>query len=504
MKRLVLLFTFAFLGVCSGCGAFRSVPNRVPASYLVGGGVPQDTIVKVKGDSSLTVKPDSSATGLSTDSSAAQKSMNDTSKVYSDSLLRAITLRDSLIRDSIIRDSIIRDSIVRDSLEKVAAMQEPIRYDFSPVYQTDVYVPSQQNVPSGEYSGITYLGGNRYAVVHDKLKGGGIVFFDIAITNNGKVASAKATVPAFTSNSKVSGRDNEGVAFVPAASSFSEAAQASESGTISGTLFVSAESNQSIVEYTLEGKETGRSLKIPSAFGKDKINSNNGFEALTYNALTKTFWTTTETPLKADGKDSRLLRLQSFGSNLKAAKQYLYKMDSPVKSAAEASAAKAYVHGVPALVALDDGSLIVLEREVYVPNGGLFAKALGSFTRTLLYVVTPGGSSSGSSTLSSTAPPQQSSSSTNLSSSTKASALSSSAQKSSSSGAQKSSSSSPELLEKRLLVSFSTSSLNLANYEGMCLGPELPGGWHTLILIADSQGGSSGLTSEYIKVLVFR
>lgn len=499
MKRLVLLFTFAFLGVCSGCGAFRSVPNRVPASYLVGGGVPQDTIVKVKGDSSLTVKPDSSATGVLNDNSAI---LNDTSKVYSDSLRRAITLRDSLIRDSIIRDSIIRDSlvrdsIVRDSLEKVAAMHEPIRYDFSPVYQTDVYVPSQQNVPSGEYSGITYLGGNRYAVVHDKLKGGGIVFFDIAITNNGKVASAKATVPAFTSNSKVSGRDNEGVAFVPAASSFSEAAQASESGTISGTLFVSAESNQSIVEYTLEGKETGRSLKVPSAFGKDKINSNNGFEALTYNALTKTFWTTTETPLKADGKESRLLRLQSFGSNLKAAKQYLYKMDSPVKSAAEASAAKAYVHGVPALVALDDGSLIVLEREVYVPNGGLFAKALGSFTRTLLYVVSPNGSSS-TSTLTSTAPPQQSSSSTN------ASAASSAAQKSSSSSAQKSSSSSPELLEKRLLVSFSTSSLNLANYEGMCLGPELPGGWHTLILIADSQGGSSGLTSEYIKVLVFR
>ena len=416
--------------------------------------MPQDTIVKVKGDSSLTAKPDSTETQKNSSLRSSQ----------SDSLLRAATLRDSilrdsLIRDSLIRDSLVRDSLVRDSLEKVAAMKEPIRYDFSPVYQTDLYVPSQQHVPAGQYSGITYLGGNRYAVVHDKLNGGGIVFFDIAITNNGKVASAKATIPAFTSGSKVTGRDNEGIAFVPAESSYSEAARASESGTISGTLFVSAESNQSIVEYTLEGKETGRSLKVPSAFGKDKINSNNGFEALTYNALTKTFWTTTETPLKADGKDSRLLRLQSFGSNLKAGKQYLYKMDAPVKSASEGAAARAYVHGVPAMVALDDGSLIVLEREVYVPNGGLFAKALGSFTRTLLYVVSPNGSSS---------------------------------------------TSSPELLEKRLLVSFSTSSLNLANFEGMCLGPELPGGWHTLILIADSQDGSNGLTAEYIKVLVFR
>lgn len=442
MKRLLLLSTIAFLGICSGCGAYRTAPLMAPASSLVGGGMPQDTVVKLKGDSSLTVKPDSSATA--------------------DSLLRAMTLRDSIIRDSILRDSLIRDSIVRDSLEKAAAMKEPIRYDFSPVYQTDVYVPTQQEVPAGQYSGIAYIGGNRYAVVHDKLNGGGIVFFDIAIANNGKVASAKATVPAFTSNSKVSGRDNEGIAFVPTSvNNFSDAAKAAESGTISGTLFVSSESNQNIVEYTLEGKETGRKLAVPAAFGKDKIVSNNGFEALTYNAGTKTFWTTTETPLKADGTESRLLRLQSFGSNLKAGKQYLYKMDAPVKSASEGAAAKAYVHGVPALVALDDGSLIVLEREVYVPNGGLFAKALGSFTRTMLYVVSPEGSSDASK---------------------------------SSSG----------ILEKRLLVSFSTSSLNLANYEGMCLGPELPGGWHTLILIADSQGGSSGLTAEYIKVLVFR
>ena len=435
--------------------------------------MPQDTIVT---DSSAALK-DSLLRSSQSDSLLRAMTLRDSilrDSILRDSLVRDSLFRDSLVRDSIIRDSLIRDSIVRDSLEKVAAMKEPIRYDFSPVYQTDLYVPSQQQVPAGQYSGITYLGGNRYAVVHDKLNGGGIVFFDIAITNNGKVASAKATVPAFTSGSKVTGRDNEGVAFVPAESSYSEAARASESGTISGTLFVSAESNQSIVEYTLEGKETGRSLKVPSAFGKDKINSNNGFEALTYNALTKTFWTTTETPLKSDGKDSRLLRLQSFGSNLKAGKQYLYKMDAPVKSASEGAAARAYVHGVPALVALDDGSLIVLEREVYVPNGGLFAKALGSFTRTLLYVVTPAGTAT------------------------------SSAQKSSTSGVQKSSSSSPELLEKRLLVSFSTSSLNLANFEGMCLGPELPGGWHTLILIADSQDGSNGLTAEYIKVLVFR
>ena len=491
MKRLALLSTILFLCLSSApgtvCAVLREIIYNAPQD--INSNVPQDTISRGVRDSLLrTVKQDSAGAvstpesllrdSLVRDSIIRDKIIKDS--IIRDSIIRDSIIRDSLIRDSIVRDSIIRDRIVRDSLARVAA-REAIRYDFSPVYQTDVYVPSAQEVPAGQYSGITYLGANRYAVVHDKLNGGGIVFFDIAITNNGKVASVKATVPAFTSKSKISGRDNEDIAFVPAESP--SGAEAAESGIVSGTLFISSESAQTIVEYTLEGKETGRSLKVPSAFKKDKIVANNGFEALTYNALNKTFWTTTETPLKADGKDSRLLRLQSFDSNLKAGKQYLYKMDAPVKTAAEGAAAKAYVHGVPALVALDDGSLIVLEREVYVPNGGLFVKALTSFTRTLLYVVTPEGSVSGSS-LSSTSP---------------AKSTAPSSKKSAAPSSKKS-----ELLEKRLLISFSTSSLNLANYEGMCLGPELPGGWHTLILIADSQDGSNGLTSEYIKVLAFR
>ena len=483
MKRLALLSTILFLCLSSAPGAICAMLREIiyNAPQDINSNVPQDTISRGVRDSLLrTVKQDSAGAmntpeSLLRDSLVRDSIIRDSiirDSIIRDSIIRDSIIRDSLIRDSVVRDSIIRDSIVRDSLARVAA-REAIRYDFSPVYQTDVYVPSAQEVPAGQYSGITYLGANRYAVVHDKLNGGGIVFFDIAITNNGKVASVKATVPAFTSKSKVSGRDNEDIAFVPAESV--SGAEAAESGIVSGTLFISSESAQTILEYTLEGKETGRSLKVPSAFKKDKIVANNGFEALTYNALNKTFWTTTETPLKADGKDSRLLRLQSFDSNLKAGKQYLYKMDAPVKTAAEGAAAKAYVHGVPALVALDDGSLIVLEREVYVPNGGLFVKALTSFTRTLLYVVTPEGSVSGSS-LSSTSPAKSAAPSSKKS----------------------------EFLEKRLLISFSTSSLNLANFEGMCLGPELPGGWHTLILIADSQDGSNGLTSEYIKVLAFR
>ena len=448
MKRL---FTyFAIISFCASCGTMRTAQNAAVNS-LAPGISPQDTLTKT------VIKPDSLKKSSVKDTSLQSNNSTDSS-------LRNSTLQDSLklgsLKDSALNNSTVLSDVDSSSVT-VQEVQEPIRYDFSPVYQTDVYVPSPQEMPAGEYSGITYLGSHNYAVVHDKLNGGGIVFMQIYIDDSGKVKSVETTIPVFTTSSKVSGRDNEGIAFVPDAKNTPH--------VTSGRLFVSSESTQSIVEYTLDGKETGRSLKVPAAFAKDKINSNNGFEALTYNDVTKTFWTTTETPLKADGKESRLLRLQSFDSNLKAGKQYLYKMDAPVKSADEGAAAKAYVHGVPAMAALDDGSIIVLEREVYVPNGGLFAKALGSFTRTKLYVVNPSGSSSNA----------------------------------------YSKNSSSEVLEKRLLLSFNTSALNLANYEGMCVGPVIYGenpqdDWHTLVLIADSQGGSNGLTAEYIKVIVFK
>ena len=57
------------------------------------------------------------------------------------------------------------------------------------------------------------------------------------------------------------------------------------------------------------------------------------------------------------------------------------------------------------------------------------------------------------------------------------------------------------MLEKKLLLSFNTYALNLADYEGMCLGPVLPDGTQLLLLIADSQGGMGGLVGEYLKVI---
>jgi len=133
-------------------------------------------------------------------------------------------------------------------------------------------------------------------------------------------------------------------------------------------------------------------------------------------------------------------------------------MDAPSKTSEEAAAATSYVFGLPALAALDDGRIIVLEREVFVAaSGSVIEMAMNSFTTMKLYVVNPSADGSG-------------------------------------------------ILRKTLLTSFTTQPLasNFANYEGMCVGPTLSDGSKTLVLIPDSQNGSSGLTKEYVKVITFK
>lgn len=317
-------------------------------------------------------------------------------------------------------------------------------------------LPQQElAVAPGQYSGIAYLGGDRYAVVDDKLPGGGIVFFELPLQEDGRVRARRVrrTVPEATATSEVTGLDNEGIVYA------------------SGKLYVSAEGDQSIREYDLEGRPTGQAFAVPEDLGVTAIVKNGGFEALAYDTVADCFWTVTEMPLKADGKSSRLHRLQRFEGTHRADGRFLYQMDSPRATEAEAASAMAYVHGISALTVLDDGRLIVLEREVFVPGGrpkDILAKA---FMQMKLYVVNPAGVDS------------------------------------------------CIVLPKQLLYEFETHlsltaagiEVALANYEGMCLGPCLHDGRRTLILLADSQAGVPSLakklgrkqvTREFVKVLL--
>lgn len=284
-------------------------------------------------------------------------------------------------------------------------------------------------IPHGQYSGITRLQDDVYAVVHDKAPGAGLYIFTIAQNADGTIGA----VNVFQMDADgPEGRDNEDVVFVPETE----------------TLFVSAEGDQSIREYALDGKETGRQLSIPEDLKNIKANA--GFEALAY--ADSTFWTTTESPLP--GEENHII--QSFSlETLKPGNRYLYKTDEPYTSKNNSSKAASFVHGISAMTVLPDGQLAVMEREVYVPgaNSGLFQRLVGSFTRTKIYMVNPAETNPGA------------------------------------------------RMEKKLLTAFATSALSLANFEGMCLGPVLEDGGQTLLLIADSQDGKDGLTGEYLRVL---
>lgn len=293
-----------------------------------------------------------------------------------------------------------------------------------------------KSVPAGNYSGITWLEGGRYAVVNDKSPTAGFHIMTI-ITDSLTGDILEIRTDSFVTNNHPN-RDEEGICYMPQTK----------------TLFISGEADGQILEYRLDGQLTGRKLLIPDIF--NNTHDNCGFEALTYNSTTHRFWTTTENTLKADGKKPNismkipnLLRLQSFGDDLQPREQYWYQTDSSVVTSPEGKSTL----GVSGLAALDNGQIIVLEREVYRTK-----RKIGSFVNVKLFVVNP--------TLQGP----------------------------------------NEMLHKMLITEFRTkinlTARSFANYEGICAGPRLIDGRQLLILVADSQNQYHGYLKDWFKTLV--
>lgn len=321
---------------------------------------------------------------------------------------------------------------------------------------------SRWDVGTANFSGIAPLGGNRYVLVSDKEPEDG--FFIVRIDQHpstGKVAamyleSFQGSEPKGKDRDGNSLRDTEGIAFMPSGQ----------------TVWLSGEGDQQIVEHALDGRLTGRSLNVPPLFELSNIYENRGFEALTYDASSRLFWTTTETTLRSDGIPSgpqnpgaaNFLRLQSFGLDLLPSAQYAYRMEAGRTE----FFGRSYIHGVPSLCALPDGRLIVMERE------GLFTEDyVGSLCTIKLFVVNP---KAGIPIDSGERPEWLS----------------------------------PErFLPKTHLATWTTRLIvvqnNLANYEGMCLGARLDDGRQTLLCINDSQASlGKGMLhlQDYIRVVV--
>lgn len=293
-----------------------------------------------------------------------------------------------------------------------------------------------KTVSAGNYSGITWLGASRYAIANDKSPTAGFYLMTIETDS---ITGDLLTVREDTFlTSGLPNRDEEGICYMPE----------------SQTVFVSGEADQEIIEYNLQGQLTGRKLNIPEVFKTSY--KNGGFEALTYQSKTHRFWTTSEFTLKADGEKPTIerkiknrLRLQSFGDDLQPKEQYWYESDSTTIKKQKGRS----IVGVSGLAALDDGRIVVLEREMYFPK-----KQIGSFALVRLYVVNPTLHKPG------------------------------------------------EILSKTLLTEFRTK-VNLtrrsfANYEGICVGPKLADGRQLLILVCDSQNQYRGVLKDWFKTVI--
>ena len=293
-----------------------------------------------------------------------------------------------------------------------------------------------KTVSAGNYSGIAWLGGQRYAVVNDKSPTAGFYLMTIE-TDRITGALLRVNEDSFLT-SGLPNRDEEGICYLPHTQ----------------TLFVSSEADGQIVEYNLQGQLTGRKLNIPEIF--KTAYPNGSFEALTYHALSHRFWTTSEFTLKADGEQPSIdrkiknrLRLQSFDDDLQPKEQYWYETDSTAVKKRKGRS----VLGVSGLAVLDDGRMVVLERELYFPK-----KQIGSFAHVKLYIVNPTSQQPG------------------------------------------------EVLRKTLLTEFRTKAnltrRSFANYEGICVGPKLADGRQLLILICDSQNQYRGVLRDWFKTIV--
>lgn len=299
-----------------------------------------------------------------------------------------------------------------------------------------------KEIPPGNYSGITYLGHNDYAVVSDKSEEDGFFIFNITVDSiSGEIKDVRNK--GFHGIGTRHG-DLEGIAF----------------DSSSDMLYLCSEAKSRIVEYDMKKKKpTGRTLDLtPYYIGME---GNGGMESLCLDKENRLLWTINEKPLRQDATDGGyILRLKSFDMDFRNTATYMYRMDAPV-----ASGNDGYTHvvGVSEVAAVGKGTLVILEREFYVPK-----IKVGAYCICKLYSVRP------------TEPYKIHN--------------------------DRPAYDDTRFLEKEKLTEWKTTlsllGRSIANYEGMCIGPELGNGNMTLILVADSQNQFKGVLKDWFKSVV--
>ena len=223
-------------------------------------------------------------------------------------------------------------------------------------------------IPAGEYSGITHIAADTFAVVSDKSHGHGFYLWKIhTAEHTGEIISVKNL--GYHGNG-VGQFDIEGVAFNPR----------------THTIFISQEADNSIVELSRSGHLTGRKLLLPDSITSN-IRPNLGLESLCYDKEKHLLWTATEgaimtdgdVPTATNGKETTV-RLFAFNDSLHQVAWYKYKTDKP----SDTKPARFYALGVNDIAAIGNGLLLILEREARVATN-----VIGSSTVIKVYLVNP-------------------------------------------------------------------------------------------------------------------
>ena len=311
-----------------------------------------------------------------------------------------------------------------------------------------------ETIPAGNYSGIVNVEGNTYALVSDKGTRGEVVFVNIEIDNEtGDIINARHiySLPIGETN-----HDNEDIVYLRDKKAF----------------YIASEKDNEVREFVIDKaaddgtiKPTGNNL--PFGDLKGKTQPNRGLESLAYDSIGKVFWTTTECPLVGDGEVTtsnngvrqqlRLMATDGTGS----LSHYAYQMDTPE----EAPEMDTFLMGVSALTALGNGRLLLLEREVHIPQ-----EYLGAFSIMKIYAVD--------------------------------------IRKEAQVPVSEPLNDNSPFVHKHLVCKWRTSlsllNYSFANYEGMCLGPHLDDGSQVIVLVSDSQNQYAGVLSDWFKTIVVR
>jgi hypothetical protein len=199
-----------------------------------------------------------------------------------------------------------------------------------------------------DLSGLTWVGGNRYAAVSDKVAA--VIPLILAVDGRGQVTGVEpeAPVPVVTKL-----KDFEGIAW----------------DGVSGRFHVSAEGGPGIQAFAAADGRASAPWRLPSEFAM--VRPNLALESLTLESSSGRCWTANEEALSVDGPvagraQGTAVRLQEFSQEGRPLRQFCW-VTEPAGARFQGAG-----NGVADLCLLPGGLLLVLERGF--ASGGLHAR----------------------------------------------------------------------------------------------------------------------------------